>query len=325
MEQPKTRQLEALVNARYGNIAGIVVLKGGQAVYEQYFRGCTAASRVHVYSVTKSVVSILLGIALGKGHLTGVEQKVLEFFPEYVPRKGEKALQNITLEHMLTMTAPYRYRLPPYIRYFQSRDMVRFALDHLGGRGEIGRFRYAPLIGPDVLTGILARVTGQPVLQFAAENLFSPLGITVQRSVVFGSKQEQLQFNRATDLSGWAADASGTNTAGWGLTLSPMDMAKLGQLYLAGGVWGGRQVVPEQWVRQSTREHSRCAEMGLGYGYLWWLHPQGFAALGDGGNAIYVDAANGLVVAIAALMQPKAESSVELIQRQIVPLFAGTP
>ncbi len=85
------------------------------------------------------------------------------------------------------------------------------------------------------------------ILFFAQENLFAPLGIVVEKDIVFGSKEEQLRFNRATDVSGWVADPMGVNTAGWGLTLSAMDMAKIGQLYLNRGVWNGRQLVPESW------------------------------------------------------------------------------
>ena len=80
-----------------------------------------------------------------------MEEKVLDYFPEYkVKRKGKK-IQNITLKDLLTMTAPYKYRLfAPYIKYFTSSDRVKFSLDLLGGHGKIGTFRYAPLIGPDI-------------------------------------------------------------------------------------------------------------------------------------------------------------------------------
>ena len=134
---------------------------------------------------------------------------------------------------------------------------MKFTLDLLGSRGKVGDFRYTPLIGPDILSGILAEAAGQSVFSFAAENLFSPLGITVERSISFQSKEEQLAFNTATDISGWAADPSGNNTGGWGLSLSPADMAKLGQLYLNKGIWGGKRIVSEQWINESTCEHSR--------------------------------------------------------------------
>ena len=179
-------KLEAAIAADYSNIAGMVVRKDGETVYERYFGGCTAESRLNVFSVTKSIVSILLGIALDRGCLGIIDQQVLEFFPEYTPKRGEKTIQRITIRDMLTMTAPYKYRSTPYTKYFTGPDWVRFSLDLLGGKGPVGEFRYAPLIGPDILTGILTRVTGQSVLDFAKEHLFAPLGIERYRVFGFG-------------------------------------------------------------------------------------------------------------------------------------------
>lgn len=145
----------------------------------------------------------------------------------------------------------------------------------------------APLIGPDILSGILVKATGQSVYDFATENLFSPLEIVVENSLTFHSKKEQMAFNQATNISGWVADPMGIHTAGWGLT--PMDMAKIGQLYLNGGMWDGKRIVSQKWVEESTREHSRWKKPNLPYGYLWWVNENGFAAMGDGGNIIYVN------------------------------------
>lgn len=270
MNQEQILELEKTINSDYNNIAGIVVLKDGETVYESYFNDCNAASTIHVYSVTKSIISILMGIAIDKGYIKNIKQKVLDFFPDYTVKKGEKTLELITLEHLLTMTAPYKYSfVPPYIKYFTSDDWVKFSLDLLGGKGKIGKFKYAPLIGPDILSGILVKATGQSVLDFARENLFSPLGITVASNVVFHNKEEQLAFNKATNISGWVADPTGVNTAGWGLTLTAMDMAKIGQLYLNDGIWEGKQIVSAEWINESTKEHSRWKKHNLPYGYLW--------------------------------------------------------
>lgn len=177
MIQGKIETFEKAIVRDYGNIAGIVVLKDGKTLYENYFNGCTANSRIHIYSVTKSIISILVGIAVDKGCIKNINQKVLDFFPEYEINKGEKTIRNITLKNLLTMTAPYRYKFNPYIKYFISDNWVKFSLDLLGGKGQVGKFRYTPLIGPDIVSGILGKVTGQSVLNFARENLFAPLGI----------------------------------------------------------------------------------------------------------------------------------------------------
>ena len=168
------------------------------------------------------------------------------------------------------------------------------------------------------------KTTGQTVLDFARENLFGPLGITVERSITFQSKEEQLAFNKATDISGWVSDSAGVNSAGWGLTLSPADMAKIGQLYLDRGIWAGKQIVSRAWVEESTKEHSRWKGENLPYGYLWWLVDEkgkGYAAMGDGGNVIYVNAEKKMVVAIASMFTPKAKDRIEFIKKYIESVF----
>lgn len=323
MNQEKISEMEAAIAADYSNIAGMVVLKDSKAVYEKYFGGCTPESRIHVFSATKSIVSILFGIALDKGCLYSIDQKVLAFYPEYTVKRGEKTIQHITIRDMLTMTAPYKYKSTPYTKYFTSPDWVKFSLDVLGGKGQIGDFRYAPLIGPDILTGILAKATGRSVLDFARENLFEPLGITVAQNITFHSKEEQMAFYKATDMSVWVADPSGVNAGGWGLTLSPMDMAKIGELIRNGGVYDGTRIVSEKWVRESASEQSRWAEQDLPYGYLWWVLEQehGCAAMGDGGNVIYVSPDQNMVVAIASRFQPRVKDRIEFIRKYVGPVF----
>ena len=321
--EEKIAEMENAIVADYSNIAGMVVLKDGKAVYENYFEDCTRESRIHVFSVTKSIVSILFGIALDKGYLDNIDRKVLEFFTEYTVKRGEKTIQHITIRDMLTMTAPYKYKSNPYTKYFTSPNWVKFSLDVLGGKGQIGAFRYAPLIGPDILTGILSKVTGQSVLAFAKENLFTPLGIVVEQNITFHNKEEQMDFYKATDMSVWVADPNGINTGGWGLTLSLMDMAKIGELIRNGGVFDGTRIVSEEWVRESTSEQSRWAERNLPYGYLWWILAQehGCAAMGDGGNIIYVSQDKNMIVAIASHFHPRAKDRIEFIKEYVEPIF----
>lgn len=322
MNQEKVAEMERVISKDYSNMAGMVIRKDGETVYENYYNGFTADNRIHVFSVTKSILSILIGIALDKGYIESVDQKVLEFFPEYTVKRGEKTIQNITLKHLLTMTAPYKYKFNPYTKYFTSMDWVKFSLDKLGGRGTIGKFRYAPIVGPDILSGILVKATGQSVFDFAKENLFGPLGITVERTITFQSKEEQMAFYDATDLSVWVASPTGVNAAGWGLTLSPVDMAKIGQLLLNGGMWDGKRIVSEKWIEESTSEHSRWEQQNLPYGYLWWIgEDKGYAAMGDGGNMIYVSPGKKMVVSITSIFQPRAKDRIEFVKKYVEPLF----
>lgn len=322
LEKKNISGLERIISSDYGNTAGILVRKNGETKYERNFLDYTPDKAVHVFSVTKSVISVLIGIAIGQGFIQSVDQKVLAFFPDYAVKRGEKTIQHVSLRDLMTMTAPFKYKSAPYTKYFTSESWVKAALDLLGGKGEIGQFRYTPLIGPDILSGILANATGRSVLDFAAENLFSPLGIDVTRNLTFQSKEEQLDIIKNHRSHGWVADPQGNNTAGWGLFMSPTDMAKIGQLYLNHGVWNGKQIVSSAWIDESTTVHSRINE--LAYGYLWWIIDESehsFAALGDGGNVIYVNPAKNIVVAIASLFKPLAKDRIELIKTYIEPVF----
>lgn len=327
MKQESIEALEIKIRKEYSNTAGIVVTKNQKIVYEQYFNTCNAASRIHVYSVSKSIISLLIGIAIDKGFIQDVNQKVLDFFPNYKGKKGSECNQQITLKHLMTMSAPYKYSFAPYmyIRYFMSDDWVKFTLDRLGGKGEIGGFNYTPLVGPDILSGILVKATGQSVLDFAREHLFSPLGIAVEQNVFFNSAREQQAFNKSTNISGWVSDKKGINAGGWGLTLSPRDMVKIGQLCLNGGQWNGKQIVSQNWIAESTMQHSQWEKMKLAYGYLWWILDEKTgtcAAIGDGGNVLYFNPSKNIVVAITSLFIQNAKDRIVFIKEDIEPLFA---
>lgn len=317
-------QMEKVINKSYNNIGGIVVLKSDKTLYENYFNECTADSTLHVFSVTKSIISILIGIAIDKGYIKSINQKVLDFFPDYTVKSGEKTIQEVTLKDLLTMTAPYKYRSEPYTEYFASDDWIKSALDLLGGKGKIGEFRYTPVIGPDIFSGILVKATGQSVLDFATEYLFSPLGINVPGNVVFHNKEEQLAWYKEKSSSGWVADRTGLNTGGWGLSLTAMDGAKIGQLYLDGGMWKDREIIPTRWIEESTKEHSRCNPYKLSYGYLWWIIDSKehiYAAMGDGGNIIYINEKKKIVVSITSLYIPHVKDRIKLIKEYIEPVF----
>ncbi|MBP1047612.1 serine hydrolase [Enterococcus sp. BWM-S5] len=325
MEQGKQTELEQVIKSEYGNTAGLVIMKDGETLYESYFNDCSAESRIHIFSVTKSILSLLIGIAIDRGAIQSVDQKVLDFFPEYEIEEGEKSIQKITIRHLLTMTAPFKFEEEPYVEYFTSEDWAAFALKLLGGKGAVGEFRYRPIVGPDILSSILERAAGVSVLAFAKKHLFLPLGITVDRNITFKSQEEQFAFYEATTINGWVADQMGTNAAGWGLTLSPMDMAKIGQLYLTKGVWKEKQIISPQWLIDSITEHSRWQEMNLAYGYLWWLVDEDcHAAMGDGGNVIYINTKKNLVVASTALFVQDAKDRITFIKEHIEPFVSET-
>ncbi|MDF2887827.1 MAG: serine hydrolase [Lacrimispora sp.] len=316
-------RLENIIAADYDNIAGIVVQKKGEVVYERYFDGFTSADAVHVMSVTKSILSVLIGIAIDQGYIQGPDQKVLDFFPDYRLKRGEQTIQHVTIENMLTMTAPYKYKSEPYTKVYTSDDWTKAALDLLGGKAGItGEFKYST-VGTQILSGIIINATGRSVLDFAAENLFNPLNINVPGNTTISNKEEHFAFLKSRSVKGWVVDPKGVNTAGWGLCLTPRDMAKIGQLYLNNGIYEGRKILSAKWIEESTKVKSCWGEFI--YGYLWWIidyeGDRCYAAIGDGGNFIFVNRDKSVVVAIASRFVPKYNVQIELITREILPLF----
>ena len=317
-----TIKLEQIIREKYGNTGAIIVQKNGVSVYEYYENECTKNSPFHVFSVTKSILSILIGIAIDKGYIKSIHQPILDFFPDYIVKKREKTIQSITLYHMMTMTAPYKYKYAPYTKYFTSEDWVKSSLDLLGGKGKIGEFRYAPVIGPDIFSGIIENTTAMTVLNFAKKYLFEPLEIEVPGDIIFHNKEEQMEFYKSKTARGWVAGPTGTHTGGWGLVLTPQDMIKIGQLYLNKGKWNGQQIVSAEWIYESTEEKSNWND--LKYGLLWWIidkEEHSFAALGDGGNVIYINPKENMVIIIASYFKPRVKDRMKLIKEYIEPMW----
>ena len=323
MNEEKIKEFDTIIQRDYQNIAGIVAEKKGVRVYENYFNGYAADHTVHVASVTKSIFSVLLGIAIELGYIKGIEQKVLDFFPEYQIPYGEKTIQQITIKNLLTMTAPYKYKVEPYEMFFTSQNPIQDALDFLGGDSPIGEFNYSAVGGTHILSGILMRSTGQSALEFGKKHLFEPLGIDVTQNVILRNKEEHISIMNDKYTRGWVVDPQGRNMASWGLFLTPSDMVKIGNLYENGGMWGDKKIVTADWIDKSTMEQSRCVEWGnLGYGYLWWIIDQNsYAALGDGGNVIYVNRKKNIVVSIASFFMPDAKDRITLIKKYIEPMI----
>ena len=181
MRSEKLGELDALLRSRHRNVRGLVVVRKGYVVFEWYGAGCGPEDTHNVASVTKSVVSALVGIAIEAGFIRSVDQKVLEFFPEYVPGAGDLQKRTLTLRHLLTMTAPVAWKTgawgyEPLNRLRRQRDWVQFSLDLLGRSGERGRFQYSSVCA-HLISAILTRATGRCAREFANERLFRPLGM----------------------------------------------------------------------------------------------------------------------------------------------------
>ena len=270
------------VRERQIPVHSIQIVRRGRLVLDAYFYPYDGRTRHDVASVTKSITSTLVGLAIERGHIRDVQQPVLDFFPGRTIAGLDERRRKQTLENLLTMKSGWDCGFEPNeARLFEMRrrpDWIQFMLD-LPMVAEPGT-RWAYCSGNcHVLSGILSRVTGTNALAFARRELFEPLAI---RDVV------------------WTPDPQGNNH-GWGdLQMHPRDMAKLGQLLLQRGRWGERQLIADAWIRLATRAHVEKTSNHDHYGYYWWVkgtdYPGMFEALGRGGQRITVWPAKELVL-----------------------------
>lgn len=294
-------------------VHAILIERAGHLVYEEYFDGFdqrwgeplgrVSMSRETLHdlrSVTKSVVSALVGIALGAGAIKTLDEPVTMWFPEYADLNTAER-RRITLARVLGMTSglewneelPYTDPRNDEIRMTRDPEPLRYALSRPFVHEPGSEFTYNGG-STQVLAAVVARATKRPLRDYARATLFDPLGIT--------------RFE-------WLGDLAGMPSAASGLRLRARDLAKFGSLYLHGGRWNGKQIIPADWVERSTRRHFRFrprtgpdAGGEFGYSYFWWYNcyptPAGLvearAAVGNGQQRVYVLPGLDMVVTILA-------------------------
>ena len=278
-----------LVDKLYYNAAeletlyGLLVVKNGRLIAEDYFNEGSIDELFDRASATKSFTSALVGIALEEGCLTSVNQKMIDFFPEFANQISDPRKAQITIRDMLQMRSGYpdEEYTPPYMEIlYESNNwhhvphLVDFPLTSDPGTN----FQYSNLTS-HLLAVIVARSCETDLRSFSQEHLFAPMGAAV---------------------GDWYPDADNYNLGGMGIFVSARDMAKFGQTFLNSGKYNGQQVIPASWVTDSLQRFSEGIRRGgesrygsfrdLGYGYQWWSakvgdHHFSYAA-GHGGNYI---------------------------------------
>jgi len=278
--KPQEQRLDDLL-ASTGTTA-FIVIQNDQLLGERYFNGDSRESTQTSFSVAKSFVSALAGIAIADGKIKGVDDPITMYLPELGER--DERFNRVTIEDLLSMSSGLRYDedgLPwnsDDTKTYYATDLRKLALEGTRIEGEPGKQFEYDNYHPLLLGLVLERVTGMPVAQYLQEKLWEPLGMEADGSWSLDS------------------DASGLEKMESGINGRAIDFAKLGSLYLHGGSWRGQQVVPRSWVEQTTQSQITTSS-GLGYGYFWWIGKDGhYAARGNLGQFIFVAPDKGLVI-----------------------------
>lgn len=308
------KAFEEKIKLDYSNVVSINIVKNEEIIYEQAFKDYKINDSLHVASVTKSFLSAIVGILIDRGLIESIDQKVLDFFPEYKTKDNKR--RDITLRNLLTMTAPYKYKTEPFKKLCCSEDWCEFALNLLGGKGQIGDFKYSTA-GAHIVSSIITKVTGANALAFANENLFKPLKINPLENY-FVTLETYFSFLKDRNKRVWIVDTKNNSAGGWGVSLNVREMSKFGQLYLNKGIFNNRRILSEDWVNNSWKNNKNS------YGYLWWLIDDKYrlnCAIGDGGNIICVIPELNVVISILSEFKPKVKDRIELIIDTIIPMI----
>lgn len=327
-EQQLREAVERIQDKTYRDVDSLLIVKDGKLVFEVYFDGHEwnydspqfqgelvrygPETRHNLASITKSVTSILVGIALDQGLMQSVDDPVFDYFPQYA-HLSDTRKATITLKHLLTMSSglqwnegelPYSDPNNDLVRLFYEPDPIEYILSRPLITEPGAQFYYGG-DNTNLLGEAIRSATGQRMDAFAEEVLFGPLGIT--------------------DYA-WDFINSDMIHASGNLQLRPRDMAKLGQLCLNGGVWEGQRIVSEAWIAESTQKHVTHT-MTSGYGYQWWLRTyqvgsatvESFAALGWGGQKIIVLPDWEMVVVFTGGSYTSGDPSEEILTHYILP------
>lgn len=269
------------------NMDSVLVTRHGRIVLEATYAPFRTGLKHHIYSATKAVTSSLIGMALGEGLLDGTDRLVVDLLGDRQIANLDDAKKAMTVRHLLDMTSGLAWQEGldgPYdsvVAMTRSPDWRQYVLDQSMTSAPGARFYYDSG-NSHLLSAILSKATGRSALDYAREKLFGPLGI---------------------DDVLWQSDPQGISIGGWGLYLQPRDMAKIGYLWLRGGLWEGKQILPAAWIEDVRRADVDMRESwstDLRYGLQFWVMPQRntFMAVGKNRQLIVVMPALDIVAVV---------------------------
>lgn len=301
---------QAILRKEYKHLHGILIIKNEKLVFEEYAQGYSIERKHDIASVTKSITSALVGIALDKGHVNSVEDSVWTYYigSQYEhlwdsARKAIRVKDLLTMRHGLdcddfkNTTGDFNemIKLDDYIPYVLDMDVV----------SPIDKVNAYCTGSTQLLEPVISNSTSMSVEDFANENFLSPLGIQ--------------SFE-------WKKMKNGKPTLGFGARMSPRDMAKFGLLYLQKGKWNGQQVISEAWINESLTPYGKLFG-SVDYGYLWYIEPElningqrisFFDASGDGGQTIAIYPSLDMVVVITAGNYSQEDDYYSMLEKYII-------
>jgi len=257
------------------SIYSVLVIRNGYIVAERYYRGYNKDSTFNIRSVSKSFLSAITGIAI-ENDIININDKMLDFFPEYDNLSLDPRKREITIKHLLTMQGGIDHEHNNYSRLYGTTNWIQSAIEEPLLYDPGTTHSYNTFL-THILSGIITKESAMSTYDFGQKYLFEPLGIIIQD---------------------WKQSPQGIYFGGNNMFFTTRDMAVLGYLYLNNGEINGVQIVPHDWVQESLKNrmpvHQRGQSWGQmengGYGYLWWLGTikghEAFMAIGHGGQFV---------------------------------------
>lgn len=248
----------------------LVVYQHDQLITSHTKNEATLSHPYNIKSASKSVMSLLIGIAIDEGFIEGTHLTLKELFPEYFSQNPDSAKEEITLKHLLSMQSGLETTsFDNYGRWIISKNWAYFALNQPMVEEPGGKMLYSTGTS-HLLSVIITNKTGMSTKRFAEKYLFEPLNIRI---------------------GGWDRDPQGYYMGGNNLAMKPVDMAKIGQIMLNNGLYEGKRIVSEQWIAQTFQVYTHSIFNPYRYGFMWWKEQIGgvdsWFAWGFGGQYIF--------------------------------------
>lgn len=284
-----------MIRERFPGVHALLITRGGLLVYEEYFHGGSVSEPINIKSVSKGIITALVGIAIHMGHIA-LDQEVAALVPQYFTEAGEEKKGEIRLHHLLDMTSGLHW-------VENGRPTIEW--DRLGHSSEY--YLSLPLVCPPgecfnystasthLLSEILMLKTGTTTRIFAEQHLFDPIGL---------------------EISDWWQSTSGVHIGGADILMTARDMARVGLLMLSQGMWDGHEIIPSEWVHECVAYHSEGQPFVGSYSYGWWRrsidgHPA-IIGKGYGGQFIFIVPDTDLVVVVGSdLSSPEMAPGIE--------------